>query len=1609
MNNLQEYILEQVSAKNLDLSKAQELLSELKKTAASNRSGNSDMAIIGMAGMFPQSENVDEFWENLRDGKNCIGDFPEVRKQDTRHLLENPSYTEYVFGKPIPKEEIDDCYAKAGYLRQTDKFDSDFFGIPAAEACYMDPCQRLVLQTAWSAMEDAGYGGDSLYGSNTGIFIGKEATNLSHYRYAAEPHPTQLTGSWESVIGSRISYLYDFKGPCMLVDTACSASLVSVHMAAKSIQNGECEVAIAGGVNIIPGEVKSKYLSVMSMDSVESDSGVVRTFDADANGTVWGEGVAMVLIKTLEQALSDGDHIHAVIKGSAINNDGSSNGLTAPKAESQESVILKAWESAGIDPETINYIEAHGTGTVLGDPIEFKGLTNAFKKTTDKKQFCAIGSMKTNMGHLVATSGVASLFKVVKSMKAGKIAPTINFNKPNPYINFIDGPLYIADQLQDWPSSDTPKRAAISSFGFSHTNCHMVIEEAPDNLEKLNEANSYIFSLSARKQQHLLEYIDLYRRFCKKESWNLPDICYTSAVGRGHYEHRLCIVSSTKDEFMEKLASCSDLITGLKDEVNGVFYGHHTVVSDRKVNRENTEITASKKSKLSEASAIVLDRQNGTINTDTLLEIAPLYCSGADLSWSDIFVGDGWRRLSQPTYPYEQSRRWVINADSKIQSNGTKIHPLIDCRVSASEHESVYESFFSSASHWELADHKIKGTSVVPGTTYLEMFRAVAAHALFTSKVKLSDIFFLQPMIVNEDETRTVRITISRNEKRHKVEISSCSTDDKSNWISHAEAYVEEASLSDSDWIDLSSIKNNADKHLDDYQIELDTGVFQFGPHWDSIRETWTSSQQSLAKLVLPDDFSDELLDYSIHPSMLDNAMNLTSQDGDATYLPYMYKSFTLLKPFKKEMYTIIMPTSGMGDDEEIHSYDVILADYDGSYIAKIEGYSTKKVNSFDFATDASHDVEKQLGVQWVQFDRKRSISLFDLANTVVVIGAGGESVSKLCYELKESRLEVRSVDFDTSSRNDSGNAFTPDEVGVEALINSSVLDNADAIIFATDYDYVQDSTELILNAESFANQRQLGVDALFYLGKKLANSNRKLHGGIIVLTKSAFSVQKNESPRHPLGSSTAMFAKVLDDESPGLDIYSIDVDIDEEEKHTVKGFESLSPTLIVAQRSEQLYVQQLHPKKELVGDTYEYKKDGLYIITGGLGGLGMRIADHIAQQAQSHVVLLGRSDLPEREVWQTHALDSESTFQDTCAKLLALQDKLASIEYHQVDSACHLSMDTFSRSMRDKHAEIAGIFHAAGVAGDGFVLNKSFSRYDAVLSPKLMGTRNLLEFFKDDDLDFLALFSSITAIVGGQGQSDYAAANTFLDSVSSLGNALEVPIVCVNWPSWEDTGMAVDFNIDHEKSPFKPIHSNEAMRNIDIAIDSKLNQLVPTTINRDGLKIMLDDLPITLSSELTRQIENASSTEINYESLIENIEITGKSEEELTVTEVSLSKLYAGVLGTPHIDIYTSFQDMGGNSILATHLLKVIDKYFPGKIELSDIFTYTSVEQMAEYIAGSSGTTNSDIQPASDSANQAKTSALEGTVDAEQPELDGWGMSAPMSSEVLKESHTSV
>jgi len=631
--------------------------------------GRHAIAVVGCAGRFPGAANLREFWRNLERGVDSVGPVPAERWKLAQAC------------DPTAAARSTSRDLEGGFLHEIDLFDPLFFHISPLEASQMDPRQRLFLETAYTCAEHAGYGGSRLRGTRTGVFVGSGA---SDYVAASCEQVSEYsaTGSSAAILPSRVAYFMDLHGPCVSLDAACSSSLLAVHMAVRALRSGECDFAIAGGVHL---NLRLANFGAFRQLGALAASGRCRAFDRAADGFVPSEGVGAVLLRPLEDAQAAGDTIYGVILGSAANNDGRTNGLTAPSAKAQCDVLTQAWRDAGIDPQTLATIEAHGTGTALGDPIEIEGLAAAFGQFTRRKQFCRLGAVKTNIGHAEAAAGIAGLLKLLLALRHETIPATLHFNAPNTHLDLAATPLVVADRRTDWPRGATTRRGGVSAFGFGGTNVHVVVEEAPRAPRRREPSGAHVLCLSACAPEALAHLAQDMRQYLGDCDAELADICFTANTGRAALKHRLAIIARHRDQLSDRLHLLrawdergqlrgSLVFTGpLPGEPSGDDALRAWLLPVwKKLSHESREIVLACATgpPLEGNAARLLGgaiSEEGAETThdameaevDRLRALALLFVLGAEINWDRFHAGQSFRRVELPTYPFERQSYWL--------------------------------------------------------------------------------------------------------------------------------------------------------------------------------------------------------------------------------------------------------------------------------------------------------------------------------------------------------------------------------------------------------------------------------------------------------------------------------------------------------------------------------------------------------------------------------------------------------------------------------------------------------------------------------------------------------------------------------------------------------------------------------------------------------------------------------------------------------------------------------------------------------------------------------------------------------------------------------------
>ncbi|MDD5274188.1 MAG: beta-ketoacyl synthase N-terminal-like domain-containing protein, partial [Methylovulum sp.] len=663
-----------------------------------------DIAIIGMSGRYPQADDLQSFWKNLRNGRDCISEVPRQR-WDWRHYY---SDDRSVWGAHFSKE--------GGFIADVDKFDALFFNISPREAELMDPQERLFLEQSWLALEDAGYCRKNLP-PQTGVYVG--VMYGEYPLWAAEAsvqgQPMVAGGSYAS-IANRVSYFLNLQGPSLAVDSMCSSSLTSLHLACQDLKHSNTDLALAGGVNI---SIHPHKYRMLSMGQFISGRGRCESFGANGEGYIPGEGVGVVLLKRLADAERDGDLIYGVIKGSAINHGGKSNAYSVPNPNAQQQVISKALAQAGIDPRAVSYIEAHGTGTPLGDPIEIAGLSKAFAAATADKQYCHLGSVKSNIGHAEAAAGIAGVTKVLLQMQHGQIVPSLHAEPLNPHIDFAATPFRVNQQTRTWErpviaGNTLPRIAGISAFGAGGANAHLLIAEYTANhpAHITTPTTPMLIVLSAHTAEALQEYVQKLLVFVQNQTdtaagLSLLDLAYTLQTGREAMPERLAMTAHSSAELLAKLQG---------------FLAHSTVLESVYSGQVKREGRAWAEWAGDDDMADTLDVW---LNKGKYGKLLGLWVQGLDFDWHKLYVGLNPRRIRLPTYPFAKERYWLpinIMASDAVVPQTARLHPLVHVNASTFSAQCFRSEF--TGREFFLRDHQVQGQKTLPGVAYFEMARA---------------------------------------------------------------------------------------------------------------------------------------------------------------------------------------------------------------------------------------------------------------------------------------------------------------------------------------------------------------------------------------------------------------------------------------------------------------------------------------------------------------------------------------------------------------------------------------------------------------------------------------------------------------------------------------------------------------------------------------------------------------------------------------------------------------------------------------------------------------------------------------------------------------------
>ncbi|MHB8062366.1 MAG: SDR family NAD(P)-dependent oxidoreductase, partial [Ruminiclostridium sp.] len=1488
-----------------------------------------EIAIIGMAAVYPAAEDVNLFWNNIRNGNDYFTDFPQSRKLMLMNYLEK---------KDI--EDGEDTFIKGAFLDDIDSFDCNFFHITPNDADIMDPNQRLFLQNVYHTIEDAGYI-NTIEGTRTGIYLGfSNDLRQKYLEFISELDSKSIrysvAGNLESIIPSRISFFKDLKGPAVLVDTACSSSLVALHLACEAVRRGECDQAVAGGIklNLLPLNTEEKI-------GIESSDGKTRPFDKDSDGTGIGEGIASVMIKPLKQALADKDHIYAIIRGSAMNQDGKSSGITAPNVDSQEDVLVRAWKNAKINPEELGFVECHGTATQLGDTIEIEALTNAFKKFTNRKQICGISATKSNIGHLYEASGITGVIKAVLCLKNKQIPQIANFNIPNDKINFENTPLYVVDKLTNWKKESYHRICGVSSFGFSGTNCHMVLEEAPEeeaNAENEN-AGLNIFTISAKSKESLLQYIQDYKKYLLTSvQYSIREICCNTNRCKEQFQYRVAILAASKTDLYNKLNQISE------DKLEGedIFYGMPYVVYDTSKIRSGSDITAFRQQELTEQSeAVLVSMQDNDMDVikHKLAELAGLYAAGAVINWN-AFYREQIRKIPLPLYPFAKESHWVSFRDTEkitAQNKQKVLHPLVEQLIAELVDEDVYMSKLSPSTHFVLRDHIVIGMNVIAGATHLEVLRYIGWRYFETNQLELNKLEFQMPVFCNPDSYRNVFISVKR--RGESVLVTMCSKDDNQEINTHLTCEVKPSYEEEAEILPIQEYMDHASEVININQNDLTKGFIEFSNNWLTYKTLYKTEEYMVGELELPGEFQNQLEIFYLHPGLLDLGINSFSLTIGKRYLPFSFENVKVYGPTPSHFYSFTRYKDVVIEGETIH-FDVKLADDSGKVFLEVNNYVMKKVYSFKRLLQPNNFYSQ------AELEEAGKIShAAAMGKTIAVVHRQENDLYlRLIKQLTDHKNYIVDSNLCTLEiKQESENAHLLPEDQYKIMAEQWVSEGAHTIV------YLLDCNKGLFEADKLEYNYN-SIEQLFLVMKALAALQGEEQIRLFVVGKSDYEECKDDKAINPYHYASYTLAKVFAKEQGRIQIKGVELDNVERIQELLYEINDTSDAPLVIYRNGIRYKERYTKlnMEELSERNLIIREGGTYLITGGGGGIGLTMAEYLSNKQKVNLCLLGRTILPAKEDWNK-AVNSGKN-----AKLIRLiqtinriESRGSRVDYITCDVSDFNSLNQTITEIRKRYGNINGIMHCAGLPGEGYIIDKKLSEFRRVLKPKIHGTVLLHELTKSDSCDFCLLCSSIASVMALPSQSDYSAANAFMDCFAKLYENCN--IVSISWPAWNDLGMAADNNVVFD-TLFQTMNSKDAVYNMEEILTHKVSHVILGKWNYDERFYELVNLNVSkeIKSLLMKQRESKNGRIRKKE---QDIFLRGREDNAYTPLERKLGILWGKVLGYKELDIYDSFYELGGDSILAVRLNNEINSKFSMTIRVSELFDHMTIHDFAGYL----------------------------------------------------------
>jgi len=1487
-----------------------------------------DVAVIGMAGRFPGARNIEEFWQNLRDGVDSITRFSDEEMERfgvDRSVLKAPDFVKS--GALIP---------------DIDLFDAAFFGYSPREAEIIDPQHRLFLECAWEALENAGYNCDA-YGGMIGVYAGASLSTYLLFNILSnriDHHDTfqQMIGNDKDFLSTRVAYEMNLKGPSMNIQTACSTSLVATHLAYQALLGYQCDIALAGGVSV---QVPQRTGYYYQKGGITSPDGRCRAFDANAEGTIFGSGVGIVVLKRLAEALADGDTIHAVIKGSAINNDGSSKiGYTAPGLDGQAQVIALAQMLAGVEAETIGYIEAHGTGTALGDPVEVAALTKAFRATTDARGFCAIGSVKTNVGHLDAAAGVTGLIKTILALKHKQLPPSLHFENPNPQIDFESSPFYVNSRLKEWTAAETPLRAGVSSFGIGGTNAHLIVEEAPSLRPVTKSRPTQLVVVSAKSNTaleattaNLLDYLK------RNPDVNLADAAYVLQTGRKVFNHRRAVICEDVDSAIKAIeARDPQRMFTLHHESNHqpvvfMFPGGGAQYVNMGIDLYEQE--SAFRESVDECSEILFnylgyDLRDKLYPSEENEQQCAAQMKQTSLGLTALF-----------TVEYALARLWM--------SWGIRPEAMIG--HSLGEYAAAcLAGVFSLEDALSLVYLRAKLFERLPKGSMLSVpLSETEARSLMDSRLSIAAINGPAQCVVsgpNEAIEEMAGILAERDLEFRKLQIDVAAHSGMVTPIlSEFTRFVERLELHPPDigfisnvtgtWITDAEATDPRywERHLrqtvrfaDGIQKLLEEPgriLLEVGPGQTLSTLTKLQSDSALSQFILssmrhPYDKQND--DVMLATTLGKLWMAGAEIDWNGYYKNESRRRIPLpTYAFQRHRYWIEPGLYASSNKEASVSRKREQQDwfYVPSWKMMLTG--RKKAGLAESVSDQSQGV-------WIVFEDSEGI---------------GEELSR---RLREEGAEVVRVEIGERKEREEY-----EEVMKE-------IEQAGKRVEGIAHLWSVSREE----GEEFKRGQERGFQSLLFLAQALASCGITDSIQLLVVTNNLLGVESRDRVL-PEKATILGPCKVAPQEFENLSARLVDISLSAKgAKHEQRLAEQLLDELkskaedeIVAYRGDNRWVQTFEPFP--VTDDLEpvraYREKGVYLLTGGMGGIGMLLASHLARIAQARLVLTHRSEFPQKDQWNvwltSHSEDNETSRK--IRKLISLEEMGAEVTIFRADVGDEEQMRSVFDRVFDQYGRIDCVIHLAGVTGEkavNLITQVEMDEIESQFRSKVYGLYVLEKLMAERPPEMCLLFSSNASILGGLGSVTYSAANLFMDAFAiSRNKTSETRWISANWDGWltsDDTRLTASYQTSIDQYAMS---ADESLAAFDRLITSvRSGQVVVSTGDLDARR----DIYIHRKGGSGTANADGAETEIApHPRPALGTEYVAPQNE----LEQKIVTIWQEQLGIEQLGIHDNFFDLGGNSLICLKVVSQLKKVLGIDVAVVALFEGPTVSALAQLI----------------------------------------------------------